>query len=155
MVLQYCLVGMIRPEEVKPKYDGDVRDRTRGLPYAKQTLYHWATSPYTLFYSNQLVFLKGVRGGTSGLKSQAEYETFLHKCECLDDWRQYPKWFLQYWLVGMIHPEEVKPRGMRHTSTGLYFYGVSKKTLQKPRVTFGNMLFQASYSLNYYLQLLC
>jgi hypothetical protein len=31
-------------------------------------------------------------------------------------------------------------RGMRHTSTALYFYEASKKTLHKPRVTFGNML---------------
>jgi hypothetical protein len=45
-------------------------------------------------------------------------------------------------------------RGMRHTSTALYFYGVSKKILHKPRVTFGNMSFQINYSLNYYL-LLC
>jgi hypothetical protein len=45
--------------------------------------------------------------------------------------------------------------GMRHTSMALYFYGASKKTLQKPRVTFGNMLFKISYSLNYYLQLFC
>ncbi len=44
--------------------------------------------------------------------------------------------------------------GMRHTSTALYFYGASKKTLHKPRVNFGNMLFQISFSLNYYLQLL-
>jgi hypothetical protein len=44
--------------------------------------------------------------------------------------------------------------GMRHTSTALYFYGASKKTLHKPRVTFGNMLVKISYSLNYYLQLL-
>jgi hypothetical protein len=44
--------------------------------------------------------------------------------------------------------------GMHHTSTALYFYGASKKTLHKPRVTFGNMLFQISYSFHYYLQLL-
>jgi hypothetical protein len=42
-------------------------------------------------------------------------------------------------------------RGMRHTSTALY--GASKKTLHKPGVTFRNMLFKISYSLNYYLQL--
>jgi hypothetical protein len=46
-------------------------------------------------------------------------------------------------------------RGMRHTSTALNFYGASKKTLHKPRVTFGNMLLKISYSLDYYLQLLC
>jgi hypothetical protein len=45
--------------------------------------------------------------------------------------------------------------GMRHTSTALYFYGASKITLYKPRVTFGNMLFKISYSLDYYLHLLC
>jgi hypothetical protein len=39
---------------------------------------------------------------------------------------------------------------MRHTSTAL----PSKKTLHKPRVTFGNMLFKISYSLNYNLQFL-
>jgi hypothetical protein len=44
---------------------------------------------------------------------------------------------------------------MRHTSTALYFYGASKKTLHKPRVIFGNTLFKIIYSLNYYLQLLC
>jgi hypothetical protein len=40
-------------------------------------------------------------------------------------------------------------RGMRHTSTALYFYGASKKSLHQPRVTFGNMLFRISYSPNY------
>ncbi len=45
--------------------------------------------------------------------------------------------------------------GMRHTSMALYFYGASKKTLHKHRATSGNMLFQISYCLNYYLQLLC
>jgi hypothetical protein len=44
-------------------------------------------------------------------------------------------------------------RGMRHTSTALYFYGASKKTTHKPRVTFGNMLIQISNGLYYYLQL--
>jgi hypothetical protein len=43
---------------------------------------------------------------------------------------------------------------MRNTSTALYFYGASKKTLHKPRVTFGNMLFKISYSPNYNLQFL-
>jgi hypothetical protein len=43
---------------------------------------------------------------------------------------------------------------MRHTSTALYFYGASKKTLHKPRVTSGNMLIKISYSLNYNLQFL-
>jgi hypothetical protein len=45
--------------------------------------------------------------------------------------------------------------GMRHTSVALYFYGVSKESLHKPRANFGNILFQINYSLNYYLQLLC
>ncbi len=45
--------------------------------------------------------------------------------------------------------------GMRHTSTALYFYGAPKKSLHKPRATFGNMLFHISYGFNYYLQLLC
>jgi hypothetical protein len=44
--------------------------------------------------------------------------------------------------------------GMRHTSTALYFYGASKKTLHKPRVTFGSMLLKISYSPNYSLQFL-
>ncbi len=154
MVLQYYLVEMIRPEEVKPKYDADVGDWTWGFPHAKQTLYHWATSPYT-YNIGISCFFQGSNRRHMGLKSRAEYETFLHKCECLDDRRQYPKWFLQYCLVGMICPEEVEPRTICHTSTALYFYGASKKTLQKPRVTFGNMLFRVSYSLNYYLQLLC
>jgi hypothetical protein len=44
--------------------------------------------------------------------------------------------------------------GMRHTSTALYFYGASEKTLHKPRVTFGNMLLKISYSPNYNLQFL-
>jgi hypothetical protein len=45
-------------------------------------------------------------------------------------------------------------RGMRHTSTALYFYGASKKSLHKPRAKFINILFKINYSLNYYLQLL-
>ncbi len=50
-------------------------------------------------------------------------------------------------------------RGMRHTSTALYFYGSillrrSKKSLHKPRTTSGNRLFHISYGFNYYLQLL-
>jgi hypothetical protein len=44
--------------------------------------------------------------------------------------------------------------GMRHTSTALYFYGASKKSLHKPRTTSGNRLFQISYGFNYYRQLL-
>jgi hypothetical protein len=48
----------------------------------------------------------------------------------------------------------VPKRGMRHTSTALYFYGASKKSLHKPRATFGNMFFQICYGFNYYLQLL-
>ncbi len=49
--------------------------------------------------------------------------------------------------------QDPKKRGMRHTSTALYFYGASKKILHKSRVTFENMLFKISYSLDYYLQL--
>ncbi len=45
--------------------------------------------------------------------------------------------------------------GMRHTSTALYFYGASKKSLHKPRNTSRDILFHRSYALNYYLQLLC
>jgi hypothetical protein len=30
-------------------------------------------------------------------------------------------------------------RGMHHTSTALYFYAVSKKSLHKPRANFINM----------------
>jgi hypothetical protein len=41
-----------------------------------------------------------------------------------------------------------------YTSTALYFYGASKKTLHKPRVTFGNILLKISYSPNYNLQFL-
>jgi hypothetical protein len=44
--------------------------------------------------------------------------------------------------------------GMRHTSTALYFYGASKKSLHKPRATSENILFHISYDFNYYLQLL-
>ncbi len=43
---------------------------------------------------------------------------------------------------------------MHHTSMALYFYGASKKSLQKPRATFENMLFEISYGFIYYLQLL-
>jgi hypothetical protein len=46
-------------------------------------------------------------------------------------------------------------RGMRHTSTALYFYGASKKSLHKPRNTSENRLFHISYGFTYYLQLLC
>jgi hypothetical protein len=45
-------------------------------------------------------------------------------------------------------------RGMRHTSTALYFYGASKTSLHKPS-TSENMLFHISYGFNYYLQLMC
>jgi hypothetical protein len=51
--------------------------------------------------------------------------------------------------------KEERKWGMRHTSTALYFYGASKKSLQKPQAIFGNMLFKINYGLNYYLQLLC
>ncbi len=44
-------------------------------------------------------------------------------------------------------------RGMRHISTALYFYGASKKSLQKPRTTSGSRLCHISYGFNYYLQL--
>jgi hypothetical protein len=44
---------------------------------------------------------------------------------------------------------------MRHTSTALHFYRVSKKSLQKPRTTSGNRLFHISYGFNHHLQLLC
>ncbi len=43
---------------------------------------------------------------------------------------------------------------MRHTSTALYFYGASKKSLHKPRATSENMLFHIRHGFNYYLQLL-
>ncbi len=46
-------------------------------------------------------------------------------------------------------------QGKRHTSTALYFYGMSKKSPHKPRTTSGNRLFHISYGFNYYLQLLC
>jgi hypothetical protein len=48
--------------------------------------------------------------------------------------------------------------GMRYTSTAVYSTstdGASKKTLHKHRVTFGNIIFQISYSLDYYLRLSC
>jgi hypothetical protein len=44
---------------------------------------------------------------------------------------------------------------MRYTSTALYFFGASKKSLPKPRTTSGNRSFHKSYGFNYYLQLLC
>jgi hypothetical protein len=53
--------------------------------------------------------------------------------------------------LGWLHRNR---RGMRHTSTALYFYGASKKSPHKPRTTFGNMLFQISSGFNKYLQLL-
>ncbi len=52
-------------------------------------------------------------------------------------------------------PVVICERGMRHTSTALYFYGAFKKSLHKPTATSGNMLFHISYGFNYYLQLLC
>jgi hypothetical protein len=42
-------------------------------------------------------------------------------------------------------------RGMRHTSTALYFYGVSKKTLHKPSVTFGNMVLSTTFMLTVFI----
>ncbi len=44
---------------------------------------------------------------------------------------------------------------MRHTSTALYFYGASKKSLHKPRAIYENILFHIIYGFNYYLQLWC
>ncbi len=44
--------------------------------------------------------------------------------------------------------------GMRHTSIAHYFYGAPKKSLHKPGVIYGNILFHISYGLNCYLQLL-
>jgi hypothetical protein len=41
-----------------------------------------------------------------------------------------------------------KGKGMCHTSTALYFYGASKKSLHKPRAAFGNILFKISYGFN-------
>ncbi len=55
----------------------------------------------------------------------------------------------------MVYGYTAHQRGMRHTSTALYFYVASKKSLHKPRANFMNILFQINYSLNYYLQLLC
>jgi hypothetical protein len=51
--------------------------------------------------------------------------------------------------------ENLIEKGMRHTSMALYFYRASKKSLHKPRGTFGHMLLQISSGFNYYLQLLC
>jgi hypothetical protein len=44
-------------------------------------------------------------------------------------------------------------RGMRYTSTALYFYGASRKSLHKPRANLRNVLFEINYSFNYYLQI--
>jgi hypothetical protein len=44
---------------------------------------------------------------------------------------------------------------MRHTSTALYCYGASKKSLHRPRTTSENILYHIRYAFNYYLQLLC
>jgi hypothetical protein len=44
---------------------------------------------------------------------------------------------------------------MRYTSTALYYNRASKKSLHKPRATFGNMLFQINSGFNYHLQLVC
>jgi hypothetical protein len=80
------------------------------------------------------------------------------------------KWRLavRYQLIGEEHPDQslvwepapCEPYvptsgGMRHTSTALYFYGVSKKSLHKPKTSSGNILYHISYAFNYYLQLLC
>jgi hypothetical protein len=51
-------------------------------------------------------------------------------------------------------PVAIMQRGMRHTSTALYFSGVTKKSLHKPRTASGHRLFHISYGFNYYLQLL-
>jgi hypothetical protein len=59
------------------------------------------------------------------------------------------------WLIGELPPRKYEKGGMRHTSTALYFYGASKKSLHKPRTTSGNILFHITYAFNYYLQLLC
>jgi hypothetical protein len=55
-----------------------------------------------------------------------------------------------------VHKQIFHSRGMCHTSTAQYFYGATKKSLHKPRASFGNMLLQIiSYVFNYYVQLLC
>ncbi len=56
--------------------------------------------------------------------------------------------------ASLCQPNRHVKRGMRHTSTALYFYGASKKSLRKPRAPSENMLFHISYVFNYYLQLL-
>ncbi len=59
------------------------------------------------------------------------------------------------WQGGKVILLYIMLQGMRHTSTALYFYGASKKSLHKPRATIKNMFFHISYGFNYYLQLLC
>ncbi len=57
------------------------------------------------------------------------------------------------WYV--LHKATMTRWGKRHSSTDLYFYRTSKKSLHKPRVTFENLLFHISCVFNFYLQLLC
>jgi hypothetical protein len=45
--------------------------------------------------------------------------------------------------------------GMHHTSTALYFYRASKKTQAQGHFWKYVTVFQISYSLKYYIQLLC
>jgi hypothetical protein len=52
---------------------------------------------------------------------------------------------------GTVSPEKILRGYTRHTSTALYFYGASKKSLHKPRAIYENMLFHISYGFNYYI----
>jgi hypothetical protein len=58
--------------------------------------------------------------------------------------------------------DDYTARGLRYTSTALYFHGASKKSLHKPRATFGYMLFHINmvsiiiynfYVYSFYLKL--
>jgi hypothetical protein len=62
--------------------------------------------------------------------------------------REYKKNFLREDLLCF-------QRGMRRTSTALYFYRRSKKSLHKPKAIYGNILFNIIFGFNYYGQLLC
>ncbi len=55
------------------------------------------------------------------------------------------------WTICQPQHDTCLKGDMRHTSTTLYFYRTSKKSLHKPRANFRNILFQINYSLNYYI----
>jgi hypothetical protein len=92
--------------------------------------------------------------GSAGLTHNMGAATQQHPQQAKQQQQQQKQSHKQQLRQQQLRRQHHPPWGMRHTSIALYFYGATKKSLHKSRATFGNMLFQTSYSCNYYLQLL-